>query len=210
MRHQSTWGAIGVPSRRRRALGQLQQSLSTPGPGEFAKNGNGGPFVEGPPSVDLEIDSAEQGLLDDIDFDEFDVTPSTPGAVPVRPGNWNLDAKPFATYKIASGDTFVGLAATYLGDGGRWKDIWQTGSNQQQFPSPDSITHTGPLDMPDEARDKLIAFLKLPPEERPAQPGNVTDEQAKKIRDRPKRLIAGAVAVVAAGTLGYLVYRAAS
>lgn len=84
---------------------------------------------------------------------------STPGEVPAREENWNFDADP-AQYTIASGDTFVGLAKTYLGNGARWPELWNYGSNREQFPNPDVITHSGPLDMPPEARDNMLNWLR--------------------------------------------------
>lgn len=82
-----------------------------------------------------------------------------PGAVPAREQNWNFDADP-AQYTIASGDTLVGLAKTYLGNGGWWPMIWNYGSNRDQFPNPDKLNHPGPLDMPPEARDNMLLWLK--------------------------------------------------
>lgn len=85
---------------------------------------------------------------------------TTPGAVPAREENWNFEIDP-AEYTIAAGDTFVGLAATYLGSGARWKEIWNYGHNRKLFPVADVITSTGPLQMPPEARDNMINWLNL-------------------------------------------------
>ncbi len=46
----------------------------------------------------------------------------TPGPTSFRPGNWDQTASP-AEYVIAQGDTMVGIAALYLGDGSRWTEI---------------------------------------------------------------------------------------
>jgi hypothetical protein len=46
----------------------------------------------------------------------------TPGPVSFRPGNWDQTRNP-PEYVIASGDTMVGIAALYLGNGARWTEI---------------------------------------------------------------------------------------
>ena len=84
---------------------------------------------------------------------------TTPGEVPARPENWDLSADP-ATYTIAYGDTFVGLAKTYLGNGAAWPHIWKYGHNAQLFPDPDVITSAGPLQMPPDAADNMRLWLK--------------------------------------------------
>ena len=76
-----------------------------------------------------------------------------PGAVPVRPDNWNADAKPFARYRLASGDTYAGLAATYLGSNTRWREIWDL--NRAKHPSADKIFAGEVISMPNEARDNF-------------------------------------------------------
>lgn len=83
---------------------------------------------------------------------------TTPGAVPAREENWNFETDP-AEYTIASGDTFVGLAATYLGDGGRWAELWNYGHNRSLFPDPDVIMSTGPLQMMPEATSNMLNWL---------------------------------------------------
>ncbi len=118
-----------------------------------------------------------------------------PGGVEVRPENWDLDAKPFATYAIAMGDTLVGLAATYLGDGARWTEIYDTGSNRAQFPNPSALNHPGPLDMPHEARDNMKKWLQkgkplTPPGEMP--PPTI----AEKAKKNWPWLVGGAAAAV--------------
>jgi hypothetical protein len=83
-----------------------------------------------------------------------------PGAVTVRPANWNLSTAP-AEYILAAGDTMVGLATTYLFQGARWRDIWDV-----QTPSfraantPDVIFAGETIRMPNEARDNFVKFLK--------------------------------------------------
>lgn len=103
-----------------------------------------------------------------------------PGAVKVRPNNWDLEGQPYATYKLAWGDTYVGLSATYLGDGARWREIWDL--NRTITPNPDAIYVSQVINMPDEARDKLKRWLvgpkDKPPGELPKTP--TVTEQAKR------------------------------
>jgi len=94
-----------------------------------------------------------------------------PGAVKVRPSNWDLATQP-AEYRLAAGDTMVGLAATYLFEGARWRDIWDTQTPSfRAANSPDVIFAGTTIRMPDEARDNFVRFLKkeVPP------PGGVID-----------------------------------
>lgn len=81
-----------------------------------------------------------------------------PGAVPVVPSAWKIDAQPYARYTLQWGDTYVGLSATYLGEGARWKEIWNL--NRAQHPDPDTIYVTQVINMPEEARQKLRRWLK--------------------------------------------------
>lgn len=126
-----------------------------------------------------------------------------PGAVPVRVDHWDLGAQPFAAYVPAFGDTFVGLAATYLGDGSRWPDIWNTGGNSSKYPNPDVIDNLGPIDMPDEARDNLKSWLKKggPPGVVPGKtPPSKTAKAAKKLW--PWLVGGAAIGLVAAAAMG--------
>ena len=52
----------------------------------------------------------------------FQASGTTPGAAGFRPGNWDFEQ---SEYTIAQGDTLWGLATQYLGQGGRWLEIWQ-------------------------------------------------------------------------------------
>lgn len=45
-----------------------------------------------------------------------------PPAVPFRPGSWDV-SQPVALYVAESGDTMVGIAERYLGQGSRWTEI---------------------------------------------------------------------------------------
>jgi len=89
-------------------------------------------------------------------------TPSGwPAAVSVRPDNWDMSLQP-ATYRIASGDTLSGLAATYLGAPNRVMEIWSLQPADFRFShSMDKITPGMIFNMPDEARDNLKAWLAL-------------------------------------------------
>jgi hypothetical protein len=126
-----------------------------------------------------------------------------PGAVLPRPEKWDLEAQPFALLTLTYGDTLVGLSATYLGDGARWREIYDTGSNRVAFPSPDRLDHVGPLEMPEEARANMKNWLKL------GKPGTLPGKTPPEtIGQKVKRnwpLIALVVVGVAGG--GYLLTR---
>lgn len=83
-----------------------------------------------------------------------------PAAVTVRPGNWDMTTQP-AKYQIAGGDTLAGLAATYLGDPARWKEIWDLQPQDFRWShDPDKIYPGQWFLMPDEARDNLLNWIK--------------------------------------------------
>lgn len=121
-----------------------------------------------------------------------------PAAVPVRPSNWDLSTTP-AAYMIAAGDTFAGLAATYLGAASRWQDIWDEQPQEYRWSrSADDIFPGEVIAMPEEAR---INFLKLKrgqpiPGDQPA-PGVLPGEPKKKSK-MPWLLAGGAAAAAAA------------
>lgn len=76
---------------------------------------------------------------------------TTPGSVPVVASAWNFETHP-ATYEAQQGDTFTGLAKTYLPSsppGVRWKEIWNL--NRDTHPNPDRIGVGDVLNMPDDA-----------------------------------------------------------
>jgi hypothetical protein len=86
-----------------------------------------------------------------------------PGAVPVRPDRWDLTTDP-ATYRIAGGDTLVGLAATYLRAGERWKELWNMQDQAYRWShSPDKLAIGEVWPMPEEAVENLKAYLKGKP-----------------------------------------------
>lgn len=102
-------------------------------------------------------------------------SPSTPGAVPVAPQYaWNFTSAP-ATYTLQSGDTLSGLAATYLGNGKRWNEIWavQTSAYKSQR-DPDHIYVEDIINMPDEAAANAKAWYAIPPGgDHPDVPGHL-------------------------------------
>lgn len=179
----SNWGALTTRPTAR-SWGQLDESLDKVpgfGPEDFGPGGFGS---------------------DDWPDDDW-VIGTTPGAVPVRVENWDIEAQPFATYTIASGDTFVGLAITYLGNGERWPEIWHTGGNQAKFPNPDVITSSGPLDMPEEARERMKLFLS---KGKTGTPGDIKKSELQQAKSKTRFVVAGAVGLVALGTLGVVLY----
>lgn len=80
-----------------------------------------------------------------------------PGKVPVRCERWDGDQ-----YRLASGDTYVGLAKAYLGDGERWREIWDL--NRALHPNPSVIGAGQVITMPADAEStKASACGELPP-----------------------------------------------
>ena len=73
--------------------------------------------------IDPEDIPSEWGYGIEVPPEEQEIASSSgwPGAVPIRPANWNEE---LCTYKLAYGDTLSGLAATYLGSPQRWTEIW--------------------------------------------------------------------------------------
>jgi hypothetical protein len=136
----------------------------------------------------------------------------TPGAVPVRELNWDLEAQPLALYRLAFGDTLAGLAITYLGNGTRLMEIWNAQTPEYKSKrSPDKIFVDDVIRMPNEARNNMIAFLKLGggQGDLPGQnPGDLTGDQ-KKAAKRAGALpwVIGGAAGVGALTLIYYALR---
>jgi len=135
-----------------------------------------------------------------LDPDLPEVPPEfvAPGAVKVRPENWEIDADPHALYTLAWGDTYVGLSATYLGDGARWREIWDM--NRATTPDPDKIYVGQVIQMPDEARDKLKRWLRGNKKD---LPGNLPDEPTlpEKAKRAAPYLLVG---LAAAGVVYYV------
>ncbi len=100
---------------------------------------------------------------DDIEYWQKNPPPkgTTPGAVAVIPSAWDFKAKPLSHYTLQSGDTFVGLSKTYLGDGARWKEIWavQDGSYKEKR-TPDKIFYGDIINMPDEAAANAAQWIR--------------------------------------------------
>lgn len=123
-----------------------------------------------------------------------------PGAVPVYVDAWDTTDDP-ALYTIQGGDTLVGLAATYLGDGARWKEIWnyQTADTRSRN-SPDRITTTRVLQMPPEARDNFLNWIDR------GKPGNKKPGEVKPtVVDKVARSIPGGrTTLYVVGGLGVL------
>ena len=89
-----------------------------------------------------------------------------PGAVPIRPSNWNMDTDP-DSYQIAWGDTFAGLSATYLGTPLRWREIWNQQPDTYRYSrSPDRIMPGEWIFMPPDASATLRAALGQAPTNR--------------------------------------------
>lgn len=87
-----------------------------------------------------------------------------PGAVPIRPANWNMDTDP-DSYMIAWGDTYAGLSSTYLGTPMRWREIWNEQPDTYRWNrSPDRIMPGEWIFMPPDASATLRAALGHPPE----------------------------------------------
>jgi len=190
---RSAWGAMVRPqSGVARQWGQLKDEFSGPG-GAGQQVG----FVAG-------VVTDLSGEDDEIDLVTTPPLGTTPGSVPVREANWDLEAQPFATYLIASGDTFVGLAKTYFGNGERWKEIWKTGDNQSKFPDPNWIASVGPLDMPEELRARMKLWIA---KGKPGKPGDLKKSEVdKSLEPKTKYYVAAGVAALAAITIGVVVY----
>jgi nucleoid-associated protein YgaU len=82
-----------------------------------------------------------------------------PAAKPVKAA-WNKDG----TYRLQSGDTLSGLSKTYLGEYGRWKEIWhvQTPDFLSKHPTADRVRAGEVLQMPAEAKAtaRKMGFLR--------------------------------------------------
>lgn len=130
-----------------------------------------------------------------------------PGAVPVVVEAWDVDSDP-ARYQLQYGDTLAGLAATYLGDGTRWKEIWAVQDpNFRATRSPDKLYASEWINMPDEARDNFLAWIDKgePPGKTPG--GLAKQKKADKLRGKgewKKFALFGGLAAAAVGTVWWL------
>jgi cytochrome P450 len=107
-------------------------------------------------------------------------------------------------YELAFGDTLSGLAGTYLGGAHRWKEIWDVQPDQFRWTrDPDKLMAGEVLNMPDEAKDNLLNWIK---QGKPAtiKPGELPPETIAQKGKRYAPYIAGAAAV---GVIGYLALR---
>ncbi len=78
-----------------------------------------------------------------------------PGPTELHPDRWDLDA---CTYTVAYGDTYVGLAKTYLDQtGARWREIWAL--NRTTTPNPDVIGIGQVLQMDQESCDNMRRWV---------------------------------------------------
>jgi len=64
---------------------------------------------------------------------------------PAPPPGRRPEARPH-TYVIEQGDTLIGIARNILGDGNRWREIWEL--NQQAIPNPDVLPIGTELKLP--------------------------------------------------------------
>lgn len=95
-----------------------------------------------------------------------------PAAVPIRPDRWDEDTR---SYRIDWGDTLSGLAATYLGDHARWREIWNEQDTAWRMSrDPDELGVGEWIRMPLDAYATLLAATgrggDIPPGAKPAQP----------------------------------------
>jgi LysM repeat protein len=122
------------------------------------------------------------------------MTPSGwPAAVPVVATAWDTSRTP-ARYTVQGGDTLSGLAATYLGDPARWRDIWNEQPQQYRWThSPDVLAQGQVLNMPAEA---LANFLKW--KRGGSDPGELPGDQPapSKLRKAAPWIVGGALAAV--------------
>lgn len=129
-----------------------------------------------------------------------------PGAPPIRNASWNLETDP-ASYKVSYGDTISGLAATYLGDHMRWREIWDLQpSSYRQSRSADQIGTGDWLFMPADAVATLYAangwIYGGTGQAAPPPPGGYKATGGGQPVGRRKWLVPALVAVGIAGVIG--------
>lgn len=186
----SRWAMLGAVGRRRRRWGP-----GNFGPLTFGQMGYTDPNLVLPPGEgEDEDDPFPTGGTGERVPEDDELPPDfiAPGAVLPVADAWDLEN---CTYTIQPGDTFVGLAKTYLGNGERWRELWNP--NKGIIPNPDSITTAGPIVMTEEACNNMRAYVKKgrPPGVLPGKipPGEV----AKLTESKTKYYVAGAVGVAA-------------
>lgn len=116
-----------------------------------------------------------------------------PGPTELHPDRWDLDSSP-CTYTVAYGDTYVGIAKSYLDPSGqRWREVWEP--NRATHPNPDLIYPGDVIVMPKEACDNMRRWLNR------GGPSNVNPADLKPTAGDTVRKY-GAVAAVLAAAAG--------
>ncbi|WP_437291129.1 LysM peptidoglycan-binding domain-containing protein [Sorangium sp. So ce406] len=93
------------------------------------------------------------------------VAPEPPPAPPRPVALPPIDARLWVApdvYVVQSGDTLVRIAARYLGDGARWREIWALNQERYAGRSPDVIFPGDTLVMPPEAVPAWVALPASP------------------------------------------------
>lgn len=98
----------------------------------------------------------------------------SPGAVDTAEQAWVSYNPP--KYLLQWGDTFVGLAKTYLGNGARWREIFNLQPQSARFSKGTTgwIAGQDVINMPEEAARNMQAWLKA------GKPAYVTPAEQKK------------------------------
>ncbi|WP_437276070.1 LysM domain-containing protein [Sorangium sp. So ce375] len=96
-------------------------------------------------------------------------SPASPPPIPPPPVDAGLWIAPNVLV-VQSGDTLARIAARYLGDGARWRDIWALNQERYAGRSPDVIFPGDTLVMPAEAIPEWVALpvSPAPPPDAPA------------------------------------------
>jgi nucleoid-associated protein YgaU len=121
-----------------------------------------------------------------------------PADVAVVPGAWvSLDPP---RYQIQGGDTWSGLAGTYLGAKTRWKDLWDAQDQAWRWGNDPDVLGVGwVVDMTPEARDNFVSWMQLgkPTEVVPGKlPPEIPKTTEAKIKSALPYVAAGVVAAV--------------
>ena len=112
-----------------------------------------------PPGEDEDDDTGSGYTGTENEDNPFPLGYGWPSAVPVTEASWDTSQQP-AKYKTVFGDTFSGLAATYLNDPARWQEIWDVQSQEYRWSHNADDLATGEwLVMPDEARDAYLNWI---------------------------------------------------
>lgn len=175
----------------------LGQALETPPPTEETPPPTGGWFQD-------YLAQAKQGWADWWEQTGKGAV-GWPAPVPVRPERWiETPSGALWQYRVALGDTYSGLAGTYLGSPSRWKEIWDVQPDTYRWThSPDVLGVDEVINMPDEARDNLLNWIKQ------GKPGTIKpgDLPPETIGQKGRRLAPYILAIGGAGALGYFLLR---